>query len=109
MEQQAAGNQGGSEGRGARFQVSIDLPAGASIPEKLDLDVVPTPSALEGKGDGIVAVASLDDVERLVAAGARVTVERAIGDVFPPDLVMSDKEARARLERLANLREEGER
>lgn len=95
-------DEDGLQERASRFQVTIFLPAGASLPEDLDLDVLPQPP---GAQTGILAVAGLDDVKRLVVRGARVSVERVISDTFPPELVMSDEEARARLERLADLRE----
>lgn len=94
------------EERVARFQVTILLPPDVEgiLPE-LDIDVLPQPPRLEGDPGGIVAVVTLEEIDRLVATGAKVMVERKVSDVFPPHLIMSEEEAEARLDVLAPFRE----
>lgn len=105
-DQQVGKGRDGGERPATQFQVTIWLPAGGeAILEELDIDVLPVPPRPGDEPAGVVAVVRLDEVERLVAGGARVTVERMISHTFPPELIMSDEEARARLEALARLQE----
>jgi hypothetical protein len=96
------------DGRIATFEVTVKLPAEHSgIPSDIDLDVLIAPPEIAEQGL-VLAIASLEEVELLVSAGAEVTVRAKVPDRFPKDQIATDEEVLARVEEATKLGEMGD-
>lgn len=94
--------------RAAHFEVTIRLPEESPrLPVEMDLDVLIAPREIAKQGL-ILAVATFDEVDRLVSAGAEVTIRSKVPYSFPQDQIASEEDVRARVEQVTRLAEKGE-
>ena len=91
----------------AHFEVTIRLPEESPrLPAEMDLDVLIPPREFAEQGL-ILAVATFDEIDRLVSSGAEGTIRSKVPDSFPRDQIASEEEVRARVEQVTRLAEKG--
>lgn len=97
-----------NEGRIAHFEVTVRLPESQRrLPHDMDLDVLIPPREIAQQGL-VMAIATFDEIDRLVSEGAEVTIRSKVPGSVPQNQIATEEEVRARVEQVTRLADEGE-